>query len=175
MYAGAVRQTVTSAGLRPASDAALRTRLTAHRTTSLSATPSTKPSAFRPMRSRARGPIPAIQTGSRPYRTHGNCTLVPLKLVSRPSAKSWIASAASANDANEAGSWPITRNEESPRPMAQIVRLPNISLRVAKSEAVTDQSRVLGFVTMGPTVTLLVAARIWAYITNGSSHSTHES
>lgn len=45
--------------------------------------------------------------------------------------------------------------------MPQIVRLPNISLRVANSEAVTVTSRVAGLVTMGPTVTRCVAARIW--------------
>ena len=45
--------------------------------------------------------------------------------------------------------------------MPQIVRLPNISLSVANRLAVTVQSRVAGFVTMGPTITLRVDARIW--------------
>ena len=52
----------------------------------------------------------------------------------------------------------MTRTAESPRPMPQIVRLPNMSLSVAKSEAVTVQSRVAGLVTIGPTVTFRVAS-----------------
>ena len=55
----------------------------------------------------------------------------------------------------------VTRTAESPRPIPHTVRLPNISLRVANSDAVTVQSRVAGLVTMGPTTTLRVAARIW--------------
>ena len=55
----------------------------------------------------------------------------------------------------------ITRTAESPRPMPQIVRLPNISLSVANSDAVTVQSRVAGLVTIGPTVMRRVADRIW--------------
>ena len=54
----------------------------------------------------------------------------------------------------------VTRTAESPRPMPQTVRLPYISLRVANSDAVTVQSRVAGFVTIGPTTTLRVSARI---------------
>ena len=45
--------------------------------------------------------------------------------------------------------------------MPQMVRLPNISLRVANSEAVTDGSRVAGLVTIGPTVMLSVVESIW--------------
>jgi len=55
----------------------------------------------------------------------------------------------------------ITRTAESPRPIPQMVRLPNMSLRVAKSDAVTVQSRVAGLVTIGPTVTRWVELRIW--------------
>ena len=55
----------------------------------------------------------------------------------------------------------VTRTAESPRPMPQTVRLPYISLSVAKTLAVTVQSRVAGLVTIGPTITLRVAARIW--------------
>ena len=55
----------------------------------------------------------------------------------------------------------VTRTAESPRPMPQIVRLPNISFSVANSDAVTVQSRVAGLVTIGPTVTLRVLAKIW--------------
>jgi hypothetical protein len=50
----------------------------------------------------------------------------------------------------------VTRTAESPRPMPQTVRLPNISLSVANNDAVTVQSRVAGFVTIGPTVTVWV-------------------
>ena len=59
--------------------------------------------------------------------------------------------------------------------MPHTVRLPYISFRVANSEAVTVQSRVAGFVTIGPTVNLCVASRIRLKITNGSSHSRWES
>ncbi len=47
----------------------------------------------------------------------------------------------------------MTRTAESPRPMPQTVRLPNMSFNVANSDAVTVQSRVAGLVTIGPTVT----------------------
>src|SRR3954447_6770002 len=47
----------------------------------------------------------------------------------------------------------VTRTAESPRPIPHTVRLPYISLSVAKTDAVTVQSRVAGFVTMGPTLT----------------------
>ena len=67
---------------------------------------------------------------------------------------------ASRSVARVAGAPFVTRTAESPRPMPQIVRLPNISLRVANSEAVTVQSRVAGFVTIGPTTILRVAARM---------------
>ena len=55
----------------------------------------------------------------------------------------------------------VTRTALSPRPIPQTVRLPYISLRVANSDAVTVQSRVAGLVTIGPTLTRRVFARIW--------------
>ena len=55
---------------------------------------------------------------------------------------------------------PSTRTAESPRPMPQTVRLPNISLSVANVDAVTVQSRVAGFVTIGPTVSRCVSLRM---------------
>ena len=55
----------------------------------------------------------------------------------------------------------VTRTAESPRPMPHTVRLPNISFRVANSDAVTVQSRVAGLVTIGPTITRWVRDRIW--------------
>ena len=57
--------------------------------------------------------------------------------------------------------WPSTRMAESPRPMPHTVRLPNMSLRVANSDAVTVQLRVPGLVTIGPIVIRLVADSIW--------------
>ena len=55
----------------------------------------------------------------------------------------------------------VTRTAESPRPMPMTVRLPYISFNVAKRLAVTVQSRVAGFVTIGPTITLFVVSRIF--------------
>ena len=69
----------------------------------------------------------------------------------------------------------ITRTAESPRPIPITVRLPNISFSVANALAVTVQSRVSGFVTIGPTITLRVCARICVKIGNGSSHRMCES
>ena len=54
----------------------------------------------------------------------------------------------------------MTRTAESPRPMPQTVRLPYISFSVANSDAMTVQSRVAGFVTIGPTVSRCVSLRI---------------
>ncbi len=45
--------------------------------------------------------------------------------------------------------------------MPHTVRLPNMSLRVAKVEAVTSQVRVPGLVTIGPILRVVVLARIW--------------
>ena len=59
-----------------------------------------------------------------------------------------------------AGLPPVTRTAESPRPMPHTVRLPYMSLRVANIEAVTAQPRESGLVTIGPTVTDFVSARI---------------
>ena len=67
---------------------------------------------------------------------------------------------ASERVASEQGGRPMTRSAESPRPIPHTVRSPYISLRVANSEAVTVQSRVPGFVTIGPTVIRRVAARM---------------
>ena len=54
----------------------------------------------------------------------------------------------------------MTRRAESPRPRPHTVRLPNMSFSVANRDAVTVQSRVPGFVTIGPTIMSEVAARI---------------
>ncbi len=75
----------------------------------------------------------------------------------------------------EIGVPPITRSAESPRPMPQMVRSPNISFIVANIEAITVQSLCTGFVTIGPTMTLDVAASMPGKIMKVSSHSTHDS
>lgn len=67
---------------------------------------------------------------------------------------------ASLSRARVAGCRPATRIAESPRPIPQTVRLPNMSFRVANVEAVTSQLRVDGLVTIGPTVNRSVCARI---------------
>ena len=69
----------------------------------------------------------------------------------------WMASSVWAS---VVGFFPSTRWAESPRPMPQIVRLPNMSLSVANSDAVTVGSRVTGLVTIGPTTIRSVAASI---------------
>src|SRR5215475_523788 len=81
----------------------------------------------------------------------------------------------SRSSANVCGRAPSVRSAESPRPMPQIVRLPNMLLSVANVDAVTVASRVPGFVTIGPTITVDVAARIWLQMTYGSCHSRCES
>jgi hypothetical protein len=117
------------------------------------------PSATSPATASAFGPYAAIQTSSLPSRTHGIRTGTPCRIASRPSARSRITPIASRTVASDAGRWPITRLAESPRPMPHTVRLPNMSLSVANSDAVTDQSRVSGLVTIGPMVIFEVAAR----------------
>ena len=84
----------------------------------------------------------------------------PCSITSRPSARSLITCMALAMVASVTGGWPMTRRAESPRPMPHTVRLPNMSFSVANKDAVTDQSRVPGFVTIGPTISCEVAARI---------------
>ena len=67
---------------------------------------------------------------------------------------------ASRSSASRTGLPLITRTAESPRPIPHTVRLPYISLSVANSDAVTVQSRVAGFVTIGPTISRCVSLRI---------------
>ena len=69
---------------------------------------------------------------------------------------------ASPSRARVLGLRPATRIAESPRPMPHTVRLPYMSLRVAKVEAVTSQVRVPGLVTIGPTISFSVWSRIAA-------------
>lgn len=72
-----------------------------------------------------------------------------------------MTSMASPRRARVLGLRPATRMAESPRPIPHTVRLPYMSLRVAKVEAVTSQVRVPGLVTMGPMCSFCVFARIW--------------
>ncbi|CAM5710861.1 hypothetical protein SBADM41S_09534 [Streptomyces badius] len=71
-----------------------------------------------------------------------------------------MTSMASPRRARVLGRRPATRIAESPRPIPQTVRLPYMSLRVAKVEAVTSQVRVPGLVTIGPTVSFSVCSRM---------------
>ncbi len=82
---------------------------------------------------------------------------------------------ASDSVASVTGAWPMYRRAESPRPMPQIVRLPYVSFSVANIDAITDQSRVPGLVTIGPMTIADVSARIRGYSTNVSCQSTCES
>ena len=59
--------------------------------------------------------------------------------------------------------------------MPQIVRPSNMSLRVANRDASTVQSRVPGFVTIGPTTIRSVSANINEKMTKGSCHNIWES
>ena len=118
------------------------------------------PSACSPVSLSAFGPYAAIQISSLPSRTHGIRSGWPCSVTSRPSASPLITVIASDKVASVMGDWPMTRRAESPRPIPQTVRLPYMSFSVANSDAMTDQSRVPGLVTIGPTVIADVAARI---------------
>ena len=120
-----------------------------------------KPSAISPVSASALGPYAATQIGSRDLLPHGKRTWLPRYCAVSPLASGRITSMLARRSAKVTGLPLITRTAESPRPIPQIVRLPNISLSVANSEAVTVQSRVAGLVTIGPTITLRVAASIW--------------
>ena len=97
-----------------------------------------------------------------PSRTHGIETSPAGVSIERPSASSLITWIACSVCASVVGFLPSTRRDESPRPIPQIVRLPNVSLSVANSDAVTVGSRVAGLVTNGPTTIRSVAASIIA-------------
>ncbi|MNW56052.1 hypothetical protein D3C74_337500 [compost metagenome] len=160
-YAGAATQIVTSAGSRPACSAAWRTASIDQATMSGSASWRMKPSPTSPASARARGPYAATHTGVRLSGAQGRCRVVPWYSTDCPPASPRMVVTAARSSARVTGLPLVTRTAESPRPIPQTVRLPNMSLRVAKSEAVTVTSRVAGLVTMGPTVTRWVADRIW--------------
>ena len=73
------------------------------------------------------------------------------------------------------GGLPSTRRAESPRPMPRSIRPPDTSSRTARADAVTDGSRVAGFVTHVPSRSRVVAWAIRVSRTYGSRHSTCES
>ena len=73
------------------------------------------------------------------------------------------------------GGLPSTRRAESPRPMPRSIRPPETSSRTASADAVTDGSRVAGFVTHVPRRSRVVAWAISVSRTYGSRHSTCES
>ncbi len=119
-----------------------------------------KPSPTSPAALSASGPYAAIHTSSSEVLAQGNCKVAPLTSTGRQLASSRMTWVASRTSLSVVGLPLSTRTAESPRPMPQTVRLPNISLRVAKTDAVTVQSRVAGLVTIGPTITRCVSARI---------------
>ncbi len=161
-YAGAATQIFTDAGSRPAAAAASRTDLIVHAAMSGSASCRMNPSPTSPVSCSAFGPYAAIHTSSSDRPAHGSRS-VAAAVVDRAarSPSSRITCTHSRSVASVVGLPFVTRTAESPRPMPQTVRLPNISLSVANVDAVTVQSRVAGLVTIGPTVTVRVAARIW--------------
>src|SRR5205814_931017 len=99
-----------------------------------------------PAARKASGPYAATHTSRDDVRAHGNCSVEPLYSTGRQLASSRMTWVASRISRTLVGLPLVTRTAESPRPMPQMVRLPNISFRVANNEAVTVQSRVAGLV-----------------------------
>ncbi len=118
------------------------------------------PSPTSPASASAFGPYAATHTSSRLAVFHGSLSVAPLYSTDSPEARPRMTPTASRSSASFTGAPLITRTAESPRPIPQTVRLPYISFRVAKVDAVTVQSRVAGFVTIGPTTSLCVSLRI---------------
>ena len=152
---------VIDSGSRPASAAALRTAAIDHSAMAGSPSCRMKPSPTSPVSASAFGPYAATQIGSREPCDHGNRSVEPWYSTASSLARPRMTRIDSRSVARVAGLPLVTRTAESPRPMPQTVRLPYISFSVANSDAVTVQSRVVGLVTIGPTVILRVLARIW--------------
>src|ERR1700751_3890205 len=164
------------AGSRPAATAAARTDPNVQRAMSGAAVCRMNPSACSPTRRSALGPYAAIHTGkAAPGRTHGMRSGFPWCSTSRPSASPLITVIAFDSTDSDTGACPMYRRAESPRPIPQIVRFPNVSFSVANKDAMTDQSRVPGLVTMGPMTIEDVCERTSGYRTNVSGHRTCES
>ena len=160
-YAGAATQKVMASGSRPASEAAMRTASIVHAAMSGSASWRMNPSPTSPVSASAFGPYAATQTSSSLASAHGKHRLAPWCSTVRPLPSSRITWMDSRSVASVVGLPLRTRTAESPRPIPHTVRFPYMSLRVANRLAVTVQSRVAGLVTIGPTITLRVSARIW--------------
>ena len=79
---------------------------------------------------------------------------------------------ASSRSARFVGGFPRTRRAESPRPMPRSIRPPESSCSTASTLAVTDGSRVAGFVTQVPRRIRLLFCAMRARSTYGSFHST---
>jgi hypothetical protein len=126
---------VIASGSRPASTAASRTFATVQRV--IVGIGELEDEAVGLRAARAPAPWarrPAIHTSSRPSRTHGIRTSPPAS-GSRALGEllmTWIASSVCFS---VVGGRPSTRRAESPRPIPQMVRLPNMSLSVANSDA----------------------------------------
>ena len=73
------------------------------------------------------------------------------------------------------GGLPRTRRAESPRPMPRSIRPPLSSSSVARLDAVTDGSRVPGFVTHVPSRSFDVCSAMSVSRGYGSRHRTCES
>ena len=79
---------------------------------------------------------------------------------------------ASSSIAIVVGGLPRTRMAESPRPIPRSKRPPESSWRTARLDAVTDGSRVAGFVTQVPSRRVVVACAISVSSGYGSRHRT---
>jgi hypothetical protein len=130
---------------------------------------------MRPVSLRATGPYPAIQTGSRPPGVQGSSSIVPSNSIGRPSTRARITWTASSRMAIVVGALPSTRMAESPRPIPRSKRPPESSWRTARLDAVTDGSRVAGFVTQVPRRIVVVACAITVRSGYGSRQRTWES
>ena len=74
-----------------------------------------------------------------------------------------------------AGFFPMTRRDESPRPMARSIRPPEMTFSVARRLAVTVGSRTIGLVTSVPSRIFRVSPAIRVSSGYGSCQSTCES
>ena len=106
----------------------------------------------RPVRS-SRGPSarsPRPRLGSCQPAVHGKTSSVPSYVTERPATSSRMTTMASSSVVIVVGGLPSTRRAESPRPIPRSMRPPDSSSRSARLDAVTDGSRVAGFVTQVP-------------------------
>ena len=161
-YAGAATQIVMSSGSRPAAAAASRTAPIVHSAIERSASCRMKPSPTSPVERQRLRPVrrdPHLELRCRPPT--GSGAREPLYSTLRPLASSrmtWIASRKRGERGRRAVGDPhgrVAAADAADRAVA--VHLVERGVRLA----VTVQSRVAGLVTIGPTITLRVSARIW--------------